>query len=104
MSGPVAGPMAGDDPGPLVRALTYCMHPQAYPQFRGDAEQFLTLHQGSALVRRNFGVARLTRLRLPGGLPIGPLGDRLLTSHRLSPALRGAWRSYRNLRRRVPLS
>ncbi|MBA4866362.1 hypothetical protein H1V43_34630 [Streptomyces sp. PSKA54] len=97
-------PVGGDDPGPLVRTLTYCMHPQAYPQLRRDAEQFLAQHKGSAVVRRNVGLGRLTRLRLPGGLPIGPLGDRLLTSHRLSPALRRAWRSYRNLRRRVPLS
>ncbi|WP_327355677.1 polysialyltransferase family glycosyltransferase [Streptomyces sp. NBC_01304] len=65
----------GGDPGPLVRAVTYCMQPKAYPQLRPAAEQFLAAHPDCEETQRHFGHDRLREVGLaaPPAVPSVPL-------------------------------
>lgn len=62
-----AVPVSARDLARLVRAVSFCMQPDRYPQLRQITEELLT--EQYADVRQYFNRRRLTLLKLPGGLP-----------------------------------
>ncbi|WP_210572509.1 polysialyltransferase family glycosyltransferase [Streptomyces sp. GESEQ-4] len=60
---------ARDEVRRLVATVSFCMQPIAYAHLRPTAEQLLSAARAKAVAGRYLGLLRLTRLRLPGGLP-----------------------------------
>ncbi|MFF9560256.1 polysialyltransferase family glycosyltransferase [Streptomyces albus] len=85
-------PLSGPELTGLVRAVGFCMQPQALSGLRQEAESYLAAHLSPA-TRRYFKRRRLTALALPGAVP------RQFAFVPRSPAVRRVARRARALKR-----
>ncbi|CAL9298460.1 polysialyltransferase family glycosyltransferase [Streptomyces sp. SudanB182_2057] len=81
----------GEELGPLVRAVGYCMQSRKHPGLREEAAAWLAAHLAGH--HRYFKKRRLTSLRLPGGSPVRA------EALRRHPAVRKAVKQIRARRR-----
>ncbi|GGR53994.1 MULTISPECIES: alpha-2,8-polysialyltransferase family protein [Streptomyces] len=81
----------GEELGPLVRTVGYCMQSRKHPDLREEAAAWLAAHLAGH--QRYFKKRRLTSLRLPGGSPVRA------EALRRHPAVRKAVRQIRARRR-----